>query len=719
VSGVAQPENPAATAEILDEHTPELEALLDDPAIHVLDPLPSLIDKLAELRHIDQQILDEPARWAYFPWRRTVVHLLGPRGFRTLRLDRNRNKITVAEQERFRNATIGVVGLSVGHTIAHTLALEGLCGELRLADFDEIELSNLNRIPATVLDLGINKAVVAARRISEIDPYLRLILMPEGFGAGSADIFMQGLDLVIDECDSLDMKLVLREAARARSIPVIMETSDRGLLDVERFDLEPARQPFHGLLGSTKSSDLAGLSTHDKVPYVLAILEPAMLSARMAASMAEIDYTLSTWPQLGGDVTLGGATVAAAVRRLLRDDPLPSGRVRFDVDAAMELLAEPSPPAELPSDEATAGEGEYFEPPEDSIAAILHAASLAPSGGNAQPWEFALDGDRITMSIAPERTSRMDVRFRGSYVAIGAALHNARVAAARRGRLGSWRIVAREASVEAAVLELGSATDAELADEYDAVLNRRTNRRVGPQRGLDQSFLDELDRVAGTTGGRVRVVDDRSQVEAIAALLGESDRLRYLTEQLHAEMMSELRWPPDDPLDVGLDVRTLDLDRTDLAKLQVARRADVMACLAEWGGGEALGETTRDRVGAASGVVVITVEGAGPADYVRGGMALQRCWLAADRLDIGLQPVSPVFLFALDDQDLSSLVSPSYMRPLAELRDRFRAQMGLGPSETMIVVLRATHAPRPSVRSHRLPLEAVTTHSASTPAAAT
>jgi molybdopterin/thiamine biosynthesis adenylyltransferase len=253
VTGVARPEDLAAVAEILDEHTPELEALLDDPSIRVLDPLSSLVEELAELRYTDQDILDEPARWAYYPWRRTVVHLLGPRGFRTLRLDRNRNKITIAEQERFQDAKIGVVGLSVGHTIAHTLALEGLCGELRLADFDEIELSNLNRIPATVFDFGINKAVVAARRISEIDPYLRLVVMAEGYRPESAEAFMEGLDIVIEECDSLDMKLMLREAARARAIPVIMETSDRGLLDVERFDLEPDRRLFHGLLGSTHS----------------------------------------------------------------------------------------------------------------------------------------------------------------------------------------------------------------------------------------------------------------------------------------------------------------------------------------------------------------------------------------------------------------------------------------------------------------------------------
>jgi len=98
-----------------------------------------------------------------------VVRLLAPRAFSTLRLDRNRNKLTRAEQARQRTLRIGVVGVSAGHMIAHVLAMEGLAGEIRLADFDTIELSNLNRIPASVLDLGVNKAVVAARRIAEID----------------------------------------------------------------------------------------------------------------------------------------------------------------------------------------------------------------------------------------------------------------------------------------------------------------------------------------------------------------------------------------------------------------------------------------------------------------------------------------------------------------------------------------------------------------------
>ncbi len=84
--------------------------------------------------------------------------------------------------------SIGIVGVSAGHSIAHMLAMEGLAGELRLADFDTMELTNLNRIPGNVLDLGVNKAVAAARRIAEIDPYLRVIVAPNGITTRTSDI---------------------------------------------------------------------------------------------------------------------------------------------------------------------------------------------------------------------------------------------------------------------------------------------------------------------------------------------------------------------------------------------------------------------------------------------------------------------------------------------------------------------------------------------------
>ena len=302
--------------------------------------LDSTDGQLASLRALmptpPDDLLSEPTRWVHYPWRRSMVRVLGPRGFRRLRLDRNRNKITLDEQNAAVGIRIGVVGLSVGHAVAHTLALEGLCGELRLADFDELDLSNLNRVPATVFDLDVNKSVLAARRIAELDPYLAVGTFERGVDESTLDAFLDGLDIVVEECDSIDAKMQVREHCRRRGIPVIMETSDGGVLDIERFDLEPDRPFFHGLLGDVDAASVAGMSPREKAPLAGRILGMDSITARMAASLPDIGTTLSTWPQLGSDVALGGASVAAVVRLFGRGTPPPSGRVRVGLERIIE-----------------------------------------------------------------------------------------------------------------------------------------------------------------------------------------------------------------------------------------------------------------------------------------------------------------------------------------------------------------------------------------------
>lgn len=708
-------------ARVLDTRVPAdleaLDALRNDPGVDVLDHQDAQRDELRSIvPAVDGEVLDEPGRWVHYPWRRAVVGIVGPESFSLLRSDRNRNKITRSEQARLSRQRIGVIGLSVGHAIAHTIALEGLCGELRLADFDTIELSNLNRIPATVFDLGVNKAVVAARRIAELNPYLDVSIFTEGLTTESMDHFLDGLTVVVEECDSLDMKLMVREAARARRIPVVMETSDRGLLDVERFDLEPDRPVFHGLLGQLSASDLAGLPVHEKVPHVLRILDPHQLSARMAASMAEIDYTVSTWPQLGGDIMLGAASVAAALRRIGRGDDLASGRVRVDLEATLDSIAPPdapaattgAPPAVLEVDLSVAPGSTAADP--DLQRAVATAASLAPSGGNTQPWAFTVDDTGFSVRIAPERTSTMDVRFRGSYVAAGAALWNARVAAAHFGVLGPTVLVPDGGNPHlAGRLTFGTGSDRDLADLYEAMLARRTNRRPGEVRSLDPSWDDAARGAAEAEGGHLHLVTDRTLVGEVGTLLAEADRLRYLSPVLHREMMSELAWPGRDSLELGLDVRTLELDGSDMAKLAVAERSDVMAYLAAWGAGEALGEITRDRVATSSAIAVVSVRGSDPAAYVSGGQALERFWATAQARGLSLQPVSPAFLYALDADDYATLGPPDTGKRLAALSGSFRGLVGVDDDEQLILVLRVSHAEPPTARSRRLPVSALMT----------
>ncbi|QIV85122.1 Rv1355c family protein [Mycolicibacterium frederiksbergense] len=700
----------AYRAQILDPADPADSDILDtlrrDPGIELLDHHGQQLASLEGLRPApDPDLLAEPGRWAFYPWRRAAVAVLGPRGFRALRLDRNRNSITAVEQDRLAELSIGVAGLSVGHIIAHTLAMQGVCGNLRLADFDELELSNLNRVPATVFDLGVNKAYVAARRIAEIDPYLPVEVFDTGLNPETLDDFVDGLDIVVEECDSLHIKAVLRMAAQQRRIPVLMATSDRGIVDVERFDHEPGRPILHGLLGQLDIDLLPGMSNREKIPHILRHLEAERLSARIAASLLEIDKSLSTWPQTAADVGIGACAVTEAVRRIGLGEELRSGRTRLDIGWALDQIHEPEMTHHSGDDaewiDSPGHTGTSVAAPGELLGDLAVAAMRAPSGGNVQPWRIGVRPDEVEIGIAPTYTSTMDVGFRGSAVAVGAALLNTRIAAAAHGALGEVSVSEDAGGVPLQVrLRLGTGADADLAGLFAAMMARETNRHHGEPHPIDGDLVTALTAAAEHQGGRLRLLTERADIERAAMIFAAADRIRFLTPHLHAEMISELRWPGDPDPDAGIDVRNLEFDEGDMAVFGVLRRPDVMAQLAGWDAGSALGDDMRDRILASSALAVISVPGHNLRDYAAGGSAVEAVWITASQRGIGAQPVSPVFLYAQTAEDLHEL-SPSFAGELGALQREFDDLIGLQADESIALTLRLAHTPPTSLPSRR------------------
>lgn len=322
----------------------------------ILNPFRGQVEELIKAKHPDRRFSreelseavedylgeapEEKGVWVYYPWRRTLVHLLDEEEFVFVRTNRNRNKITQQEQEVLSRKAIGVIGLSVGQSLALTLAMERVCGEIRLADFDTLELSNLNRIRTGVHHLGMPKIIVTAREIAEIDPFLKVVCFADGANEENLDRFLlEGgrLDILVDECDSLNMKILSRLKARALGIPVVMDTSDRGLVDVERFDLEPDRPILHGLVDGLDYDTLKGLSNQEKIPHVLRIVGDDAISARLRASLAEVGKTVCTWPQLASSVTLGAAVGTDVCRRIVLGQFRASGRYYVDLE---QLIAD-------------------------------------------------------------------------------------------------------------------------------------------------------------------------------------------------------------------------------------------------------------------------------------------------------------------------------------------------------------------------------------------
>lgn len=282
--------------------------------------------------------------WIYFPWKNAVVRTLPEELYFKLRTARNRHIIREEEQKNYRAAKAGIAGLSVGSGVFSALVISGGPKTMKIADFDVIEVTNLNRIRANLLDVGQNKTEVAAKQIWELDPFADLYLYDKGLNRENLEEFILGgagsprLDIFIDEMDSLDLKVLARLVCKKNKVPTLMATDngDGIILDIERFDLEPERPIFHGLVGEMKAQDLQNLDFKKWLELATKIVGPTYLTERMKESLPEIGKSIAGVPQLGSTAALSGAAVSLVARRLANGYPTPSGRYLFDMEEKMQ-----------------------------------------------------------------------------------------------------------------------------------------------------------------------------------------------------------------------------------------------------------------------------------------------------------------------------------------------------------------------------------------------
>lgn len=323
------------------------EILNKNPHIEIFDTYQEQLAELIETRHPSQVLtkdeiaalsndyMHKQGSWIYYPWANRLVKTLNKNDFIELRTSRNCYKITPEEQAILKGKRIGIVGLSVGQSVALTIAMERCCGELRLADFDTVSLSNLNRIRAGIHQIGVPKVYTTAREIVEIDPYFDVSCFTNGVTQKNMNEFLVGsgkLDILIEMCDSFEQKYILRTRAKELGIPVLMETNERGIVDIERFDLEPERPILHGRVGEIPFEKLISMTPAEKIELGMQMVGKENLTERMIYSLSEIRKSIKTWPQLASSVVMGGAVTCSAARRMLLNQLTKSGRYIIDLD---------------------------------------------------------------------------------------------------------------------------------------------------------------------------------------------------------------------------------------------------------------------------------------------------------------------------------------------------------------------------------------------------
>lgn len=741
----------------VNEDKKQFESLINNtPGIYILDEIYGQLRELIKsknptkkltaeeydsyiLKYTNTNNLDEFGVWVYYPWSNRIVHLLDKDDFIYLRTAANRNKITTAESNILATKKVGVIGLSVGQSVSVTLAMERGCGELRLADFDTLELNNLNRIRTGVHNLGLLKVISVAREIAEIDPFFKVEIYPEGINDNTIDdFFTKGgkLDVVIDECDGVDIKILCRLKAKELQVPVLMEASDRGTLDVERFDLHPDRPIMHGWLEHL-TIDIDVLKTlktsEQKLPYILPISGLETLSARMKASMVEIEQTLTTWPQLATAVTLGGALTADTCRRMFLNQFTDSGRYFVDLEEIIPQTKTEQPAVYIP--EPPLEEEEVadiirtasrliqeidYHPDTEIIDSIIEAAGRAPSAGNNQPWQWFYKEGGLYLFHEKNRTKSFgDYLDIASHVALGASIENLEIACHNKGISSqvSYFPLGTDSKLIAAIIFTNNKKNNDLyrPEQLSKVIYKReTNRGLGERTPIPQSVYDTLSNAVGSIeGAELYIKSTDEELQTMKELMGGAERLRMLHEEGHFEFYEkEIRWNDEHSSETkdGIDISTVDVTPSDIVGLKLVKDPNVVKLLSEWRGGKALEKLAAKAVDAASAVGLITMPSFTPENFVLGGRAVERMWLTANENKISVQPMLALPLHFARLVYGNGIGMPDFMKEEFEnLRKRYLDLFPRLDGKGEVFLFRLSIAEPPKIKSYRYPVSKVLT----------
>lgn len=153
-----------------------------------------------------------------------------------------RTEVVIGEDGINRLADANVIVFGVGGVGSY--AVEGLVragiGNLTIVDFDEVDITNINRqIPALNSTIGKYKVDIMRDRIKDINPDINLVTHKMFFDESTSEILLNGdYDFVVDAIDVMKSKIHLIETCYKRGMNIISSMGMGNKLDPTKIEID-------------------------------------------------------------------------------------------------------------------------------------------------------------------------------------------------------------------------------------------------------------------------------------------------------------------------------------------------------------------------------------------------------------------------------------------------------------------------------------------------
>lgn len=226
---------------------------------------------------------------------------------------RNIGWFSEAEQQRLRDCRVAIGGLGgVGGSHAITLARLGV-GQFTISDLDVFDWPNMNRQAGALSStIGQPKLEVMARTLADINPEVRLRLLPGGIDEGNLEEFLAGADLYVDSLDIFALPLRRQVFARCRALGIPAITAAPMGMGTAYLAFLPGGMSFEDYFC------LDGHSFEDQVLKFIVGVSPSMQQRHYLLASSSVDLFEKKVPSTAIGIELAaGVACANAVKLLL------------------------------------------------------------------------------------------------------------------------------------------------------------------------------------------------------------------------------------------------------------------------------------------------------------------------------------------------------------------------------------------------------------------
>ena len=159
-------------------------------------------------------------------------------------------------QQKLLDAKVLIVGLGgLGCPVALYLAAAGV-GELWLADFDTVELSNLQRqIAHGMADIDRTKVVSASEAVAALNPDIRAQCISEKLTGQVLSDAIEKVDLVVDASDNFSSRFEINRVCVEKKTPLVSGAAIRSEGQLIVFDPRDVDSPCYRCLYDDSSGD--------------------------------------------------------------------------------------------------------------------------------------------------------------------------------------------------------------------------------------------------------------------------------------------------------------------------------------------------------------------------------------------------------------------------------------------------------------------------------